>query len=488
MDLSSWLPLAAAVAAAYVGWRVVHTLYLHPLSRVPGPLFAALTSRWLLFIDLAGQRTATIHGLHQKYGPVVRIGPDDLSFADVEAVNDIYTGTKFAKAPVYDLFGRQGLFQMQDAEQHQRRQKRVAHVFAPSSLAVMEPAIHDTVRKLLRSLGRRVGQPIDMLRWFRMLALDVVGELFLGKSFGALDTESTPSFVHDLDAGYLTWSVKGQFPVIYWLMCSLPIPSLRHFLGSGDRLYDYGIQALSDYIGRYGRSSKQKDLLTKLIVGDGSGDVTPLSDEDVAIEITNLVFAATDTTGNTFTFMFWEMAQHPEWQRRLRDELKDVEFVDNVPFNKSLAHLPILDAIISETLRLHPAAPASLQRITSSAGGTVAGMAVPPRTIISSQAHTTQRNPVAFPNPDGFDPERWLSPVGGSEEMRQLILVWGKGKRACLGKTMAMMELRIATAAIVRQFNVSLASPKTNEDMEMTDHFVLIPKGQKCMLVFERAA
>jgi len=110
------------------------------------------------------------------------------------------------------------------------------------------------------------------------------------------------------------------------------------------------------------------------------------------------------------------------------------------------------------------------------------------KTTVSSQSYTTQRDPFVFPSPDLFSPDRWISTQGGTDAMRELMLVWGKGNRACLGRTMATMELKIATAAIMRRYSVRLASQKTNDDMRMTDHFTLIPKGKQCFLIFENAA
>lgn len=69
--------------------------------------------------------------------------------------------------------------------------------------------------------------------------------------------------------------------------------------------------------------------------------------------------------------------------------------------------------------------------------------------------------------------------------MHDQILVWGKGQRLCLGKPLAIMELKLGVAAIMKQFRVSLASEQTNDDMQMRDHFVLTTKGGRCMLVFD---
>jgi cytochrome P450 len=107
------------------------------------------------------------------------------------------------------------------------------------------------------------------------------------------------------------------------------------------------------------------------------------------------------------------------------------------------------------------------------------------------QALTTQRNPKYFPDPDKYNPNRWISNGAinsGSPEAREMMLVWGKGTRACLGQHMATMEIKILLARIVDRFDAKLAGEKTHDEMEMTDHFTLIPKGKRCGLIFSEAA
>ncbi|KAM0261408.1 hypothetical protein ACHAQJ_002261 [Trichoderma viride] len=108
-----------------------------------------------------------------------------------------------------------------------------------------------------------------------------------------------------------------------------------------------------------------------------SEDDTQLTDRETYTEISNLVFAGTDTTSTTLTYLFWELAKHQDWQTRLREELCQTIWDDVVPSDKHLTDLPILDAVITEALRLHPAAPASLQRETPSGGRTLNGVFVP---------------------------------------------------------------------------------------------------------------
>lgn len=109
------------------------------------------------------------------------------------------------------------------------------------------------------------------------------------------------------------------------------------------------------------------------------------------------------------------------------------------------------------------------------------------QTIVSCQSFTVQRDPEVYPNPATYDPGRWLT---ASEDqlaaMHDRILVWGKGNRSCLGKQLAYMELKVATAAIMKRFRVELGSATTDDDMEMTDHFTLIAKGRRCLLRLSR--
>jgi len=128
-------------------------------------------------VDLSGYRGRTVDALHRKYGPVVRLAPNELSFSALPCIKAIYgVGSSCIKSPAYDNFGRIGMFQMQDPERHRQRQKRIAHIFAPSVLQQMEPLIQACVTKLVAQLGKRAGKEVDALHWCRMTVLDVGGE------------------------------------------------------------------------------------------------------------------------------------------------------------------------------------------------------------------------------------------------------------------------------------------------------------------------
>ncbi len=342
--------------------------------------------------------------------------------------------------------------------------------------------------------------------------------------------------------------------------------------------FKWSTKAFNDYVERYGRTSERRLPLTRLLAGNPAHGIAPLPDATLVAEIVTMLFAGTDTTGNTLTYLFFELARHPDWLARLRSELASVpsaraaaagadtaaaaglthhtnddnrheisinnnnndddddDVANSVPPHDDLQNLPVLNAIIWETLRRHPAVPVPLPRIVPKGGAPVAGRFLPAGTAVGVLTCGLQRTAAVFPDGDAWDPQRWLAVdatpnsssitsgssagtnssgdgktdtaaatasaaaaaaaaatagvastgVGGTEAMRAHMLVFGRGQRICLGRAIALMQLRMAVSAVAQRFaSVRVASAQTLDDMQMRDHFVLVPKGGKCMLVFE---
>ncbi|RFU23899.1 hypothetical protein B7463_g12441, partial [Scytalidium lignicola] len=463
-------------------WKIAQSFVISPLRKIPGPFLAKLTSKRLTIANLSGQQTSTIHKWHQQYGPVIRISPNEVSFSSIDVIKDIYgQSSAYLKAPIYDTFTLKpsGIFIMRNKEHHRDRRRMLSNAFSQTNLFEAEPIVVETFNKFLRNIfDPKLGKPIDVLSSFRMLALDTVGELFLGKPFGALDSDVPPEYVHDLDNFFIISGLEGGMPLLLRLAALIPHKDLQHFLSTRERALNYGHVALREYIQRFGRLPDRNDLLTKLLHGEGESKVI-LSDFEISNEIGNLVFAGTDTTSITLTHLFWELTQHPEWQSKMRQELNQLQSTNRtIPFAK-INKLPVLDAVITETLRKHTAIPSSLPRVVPAGGRELGGYFLPGGTIISMQCYTTHRDPTFFPDPENFKPDRWLDPNAHLDEMKRLFMPFSKGTRDCLGKNLALMELKIFVAALVKEYAISLSPTMPADGMGMTDRFLLVPKAGK---------
>jgi cytochrome P450 len=192
--------------------------------------------------------------------------------------------------------------------------------------------------------------------------------------------------------------------------------------------------------------------------------------------------------------------------------------------------MPVLNAVLWEMLRFYPPAPGSLMRVAPSGSARVAdaGCWLPAGTDTSAQVYTLQRNAAVFLQPDEWQPARWLATccpcchrhqrrrrrlrlrlrrhaqvmlgrkagsiadvrdelsIYETDAMRQHMLVFSKGPCSCLGKSIALMELKLATAAIAQRFTTLRLghARQTVEDMRPVDNAVVTPKGERCDLVF----
>lgn len=142
----------------------------------------------MLFVDIAGRRAKSIEALHRIYGPVVQIGPNEISFDSIEAVDIIYgSQSECIKAPWYDSMTREGVFKLRHIPEHRERRKRISRAFSPASAYELEPNVVNLLRIFIKTIdNQRQTGPLEMRHWFRMLAFDLSGMAFVGAPYGGL--------------------------------------------------------------------------------------------------------------------------------------------------------------------------------------------------------------------------------------------------------------------------------------------------------------
>lgn len=165
------------------------------------------------------------------------------------------------------------------------------------------------------------------------------------------------------------------------------------------------------------------------------------------------IIAGHETSAITVTYLMYEMSQRPALQSKLREELITLSSplryptggsgtADGLPAAKDIDALPLLHAILQETLRLHAAASGPQPRVTPNVPGgiTIEGYGrIPGGIRVSSNAYATHRNPEVFPEPEVWSPERWLTTdVGKLEQMNRCFFAFSAGGRMCVGSNFAM--------------------------------------------------
>lgn len=129
-----------------------------------------------------------------------------------------------------------GMFGMQDKAAHSARRGLLSHAFSQSNINACAPLVGAQVNKVIGIVSKSVGQPLDVLKLFRLFSLDVVGELFFGQSFGGLESDKPPEFLADMEKTFIALGIEWDFPWIYRLLLCLPFTEISYTLKAHERI------------------------------------------------------------------------------------------------------------------------------------------------------------------------------------------------------------------------------------------------------------
>ncbi|PHH75687.1 hypothetical protein CDD80_2176 [Ophiocordyceps camponoti-rufipedis] len=468
------------VAVVYKTWYAL----CGPMARLPGPWHskwtdAVMTSHWL-----RGSLCQYVHSLHERYGPTVRVGPNQVSIADLASVKSIYsTRETFIKADWYKNFmldDQQNVFTAVGSDAHRRRRKLLAGPISDSSLRVHHDRVGKRVRLAVDGMRDEMASrgATDVLRWFTCLAADVVAELTFGLPLGMLERgQQHDECSRHLESAVQLGAWRTAFPRLVNLAWMLPFSIFRVAYESAREQTRIATNCLTQYKKLVDSGSKPETLFRNLYKAAEANEMTA---KDICSEAELYFLAGSDTTANTLSYLVWAVSGHPKIQETLVSELRTLpaEGWDEA----RLRQLPYLDHVIQEALRLYGAAPAPLPRVVPAGGAEVGGYWLAEGTWVGTQAYTMHRDPTIFPDPRKFDPDRWEQPT---KDMRDAFMPFGRGPRICLGQHLAAAELRLMTASFFLAFpdaRMSSLEGMSDEDMGERNFFVMAPRGRRCLM------
>jgi hypothetical protein len=450
------------ICATFVLYHICSHLYFSPLAQIPGSNFFALTKLRLAYEDYRGTRTRTIHHLHQKYGPIVRVGPSEVSCNSLEALRQIYgAGSTFGRPrsfyAAFDVYGQPHMFTYYSSAQHSAQKKMMSRMYAKSTI-LSGPVWSSIQSKAREFLNLIESDPktashlekslhyysLDNISWVVFRGCEGVTSVLTGR---ASDSKIL-SDIHQCTTRKCSWFQVHLPRYTAWAMsCGFLLRSILDLVGllPGKKPLAYsGLQdyALATFNEHRGDDSLQLDsgegLMMRLLKEqEGHGGSNTLSDIEIAAECADHLDAGLKTTSDALKFALWALSLpgHQQYQQRLAAEVSSARgslFDEAVSPAEQYDRLPLLDAVVKETLRLYSPIPASQPR-TSHFDSTIGGYFVPAGTAVSCQAYSLHRNPKVFPDPYKFNPDRWLSAGAEIAVMKRWWWPFSSGGRMCLG-------------------------------------------------------
>ncbi|KAI1206780.1 putative cytochrome P450 [Annulohypoxylon truncatum] len=459
----TWQNLWALLAIAR---DAIYNAYFHPLSRFPGPRLAAFSNAPFSIAFLGGRQPYKMLGLHRRYGPVVRVAPNELSFSTAQSFRDIYgfrQGHKtFAKSGFYEggSFAAKGVHSIvseRDPTIHAQMRRLLSHAFSNTSLLEQEELVTDSVDKFVALTRTKVGQRFDIADLFERMAFDIIGNLAFGETFGALETDERHPWITiamgALTKGALVDSLK-RFPMLASIVKLVMHKQIAVLIDDTNKNEDLAIKLVNR---RVSRPITRKDFLTRILEQRTKHKV---SDVELAAHVSDFVLAGSETTSTVLSTATYYLLKDPTVYGKLASEIRRAfESADEIN-EATTRDLAYLNAVCKEAMRIYAPLPLALPREVPEGGDTVDGHFLPAgdKTVVATNPVAASLDPTNFADPLLFNPERWLDDYQGEDDL-EASQPFSLGARGCLGKSLGWMEMRQILAKLIWNFDLELADP-----------------------------
>ncbi|KAF2153874.1 putative cytochrome P450 monooxygenase [Myriangium duriaei CBS 260.36] len=481
---------------------IIYPVFLSPLAKVPSAHWSSsVTPLWILIQRRRGRENPMVHAAHERLGSLVRLGPNEIAVNCVDGgIRTIYGGG-YEKGSWYSVFTNYGVentFSSLQRGPHSARKRMLSNVYAKSTLqaSASMAGIAESLmcHRLTPRLAASSGKAVEAYEVFAGAAMDFVTAYIFGLA-------QASNFMQDPDhckQWVINYKARQEF--IFWpqelpgLVTFAKRLGIKHWLvpkwvDKANEDIEAWVMSLCDAAEKVHVNSadgKTKNvavvynqLRSMLKKANGDKDPhAPLTAKerlDIASELLDHAAAGFDTTSITLTYLAWELSkpENKDLQSALRKELNgcspmyrpasgDTEVLETPDF-KHLDNLPILHAVVMESLRLHAAIPGAQPRVTpekaelGDAESMVKGLRAGTR--VNSYAYSLHLNEQVFPEASKWRPQRWLDERGEvdpSGEKSRWFWAFGSGGRMCIGSNLAMADMKCIVAAIWANFATTI--------------------------------
>ncbi|ORY12071.1 cytochrome P450 [Clohesyomyces aquaticus] len=460
--------------------RVFYNLYLHPLSKFPGPWYACSFSVIGAIISVKKREPDFFQYLVKKYGTdlPIRISPTMLLFPRPSALKDIYWDPKCnTKAGLYGTgaLGPPHLFTTLDGDQHKALRRALSN--APWTIGQLkntwEPRFDEEVELFVKRMNEHAAakRTICLSDKVAEFAADIMSMISFTNPFGCVANQrDEKNILSNWRKGLDFFGFVGRFRFFRENIIKLPVvglwflPSMSNDSGMGWLMCEADRQVSTREEQNAEKPFSGKPDFMQYALEARFPDGSPLTPSQKRAHVTLLIQAGADTTGTALGSILRFLVTNKDALRRAQQEIDAADkgglLSTPILYDETRQHLPYFAGCIKEGLRLNPPATNLFARIAPAGGKFIDGHFVPGGTEITSNAYVVQRDRALYgDDAEHFKPERWLESEKRSFELDAAQFVFGVGSRVCLGKDIALMELYKLLPETIRRFDIALESP-----------------------------
>lgn len=334
------------------------------------------------------------------------------------------------------------------------------------------------------TLKENPGKPIDIFRLIIRCALDIICETAMGVNMNVQRNYDT-DYMNALHTVAQSSVERVNFPWLKWDWIYYRTKRGREHKSSFETMINFSMKVIkkkilarvsgisepneeidSDKIGK-----RKRKAFLDLLLDANENEKNPMSEVEIREQVDTFMFAGHDTTAAAINWAIFNLGNNPEIQEKVHQEID--EYFGNSQEQitiKDIAELKYLDRVVKETLRMHPSVPHVSRRLTEDI--VLDGYIVPKGCNVSMAIYHLHHNPDVWPNPEKFDPDRFL-PENCRGRHPYAYVPFSAGPRNCVGQKFALAEQKIVLTSILRKWRVK--SARTPQEMKLIASFILRP-------------
>ncbi|KAK4163852.1 cytochrome P450 [Cladorrhinum sp. PSN259] len=491
------IPLVAA--GLFVLWYVASSVKAwYQLRHIPGPFFARFSNLWPAYnLVWTSQARSRMRKLDKKYGPIVRVGPNQVVTSDPDMIRAINSARSRYPRDEWNKGGKfhpeyENVFTMCEIEEHDRFKAKTQSAYSGrENGADLEPAIDSEITKFLSLVRRKYlstpgsSRIVDISEIMRYVTMDIITRLAYGKSFGHLDEGID---VYD-------WVGHSGPQLMKTVTLFMELPLLRRIVFS-----PLGIRLVGAKETDKSGPGKIMGVVNKLIRERLQPDAKPKNDMIGAFirngmtrgemegEAMLQLIAGSDTTTNVLSVTLMHLISTPHAYARLKREISDAMTTGTVTLSSEgivpkdqAMKLPYLQGVLQEGLRFTCPANYGHYKNVPAGGETFHGFYLPEGTAVGNNYSAVFMSKDIFgQDADVFRPERFceVDEATRSRRLKALDITFGGGRWMCSGKLIASLEMNKVIFELVRAFDMQMVEPRRGWD----EYHYVAPKFENMLV------
>ncbi|ORY70305.1 cytochrome P450 [Pseudomassariella vexata] len=464
-------PCAVALLAALL---LYHVRSWYRLRHIPGPFLASISNLWMVKNVLSGRLHEVLKDVSDRYGPLVRIGPNEVLTTDPEVIRMMNSvRSPYTKGDFYQL-GRivpdeDTIVSLRDDGQHKLLRSKMVAAFGGKENEGFGfgAGIDRQIMQFVNLIDTKYIStatcycPLQFFRKTSFFTLDVMGDISFGGAFGFLAEDRDLYRYNEIhDESLPVMNIISALPwmsnLVYRWPFRLMLPTEGDEVGFG-RLMGFAKAFVDKRLEPGARPEKD---MTQAFINSG------MTRSELIQQVFVQIIAGSVTSATAICMTLLCLISTPSAYNGLQKEIDQAiqkGWISSPISEPEAKQLPYLQAVIREGLRMYPPVTGMGSKQVPPGGDMINGHFLPEGTQVGTNTFGLMRSKDIWgKDADVFRPERWLEASEAELKVMNTVvdMIFGHGKYACLGKPIAMMELNKVYVELLRRFDFTIVNPQ----------------------------